>query len=88
MDDRFHCGSHYSNPAIILHFLARIAPYLEANVKLHGNTLDHPDRVFSAIEHSFHNALHDFSDVRECSPEFFYLPEMFENTNSLNFGKK
>ena len=55
---------------------------------MHGNTLDHPDRVFSAIEHSFHNALHDFSDVRECSPEFFYLPEMFENTNSLNFGKK
>ena len=24
MNDRFHCGSHYSNPGIILHYLVRL----------------------------------------------------------------
>jgi hypothetical protein len=24
IDDRFHCGSHYSNPGIVLHYFARL----------------------------------------------------------------
>ena len=36
LDDRFHCGSHYSSPGIVLHYMARIHPYLEACVELHG----------------------------------------------------
>jgi len=50
LDDRFHCGSHFSNPGIVLHYLARVAPYVEANVELHGRTLDHPERVFSSLD--------------------------------------
>jgi hypothetical protein len=24
LEDRFHCGSHYSNPGIVLHYLSRM----------------------------------------------------------------
>lgn len=63
-------------------------PYFEANVELHGKTLDHPDRVFNSIDYSFSNALNDFSDVRELIPEFYFLPEIFLNSNHANFGVK
>ena len=72
----------------MLHYLARIAPYVEANVELHGRTLDHPERVFASLDQSFQNALTDFADVRELTPEFYFLPEMFVNHNKCNFGKK
>ena len=88
LDDRFHCGSHFSNPGIVLHYLSRIAPYVEANVELHGRTLDHPERVFSSLDQSYKNALTDFADVRELTPEFYFLPEMFQNLNKCNFGLK
>ena len=46
LNDRFHCGSHYSNPGIVLHYTSRLSPYLEANVILQGNSMDNPDRIF------------------------------------------
>ena len=36
---------------------------------------------------AFKNASTQSTDVRELIPEFFYLPEMFLNLNSLNLGK-
>ena len=47
---------------------------------------DNPDRVFHSIHDSFVNALNDHADVREIVPEFFYLPELFLNSNQINFG--
>jgi len=44
--------------------------------------------VFFSLDQSFVNALTDFSDVRELTPEFYFLPEMFVNHNRCNFGKK
>jgi len=29
----------------------------------------------------------EMADVRELTPEFFYLPEMFLNINGYQFGK-
>ena len=74
---RFHCGSHYSNPGIVLHYLARLSPYIDANVELHGQGHDSPDRAFAILAQSLHSALNDFSDIRELTPEFYYLPEIF-----------
>jgi hypothetical protein len=88
MDDRFHCGSHYSNPGIILHYLNRIQPILEANVVLQGNAMDHPDRIFQSVSQSFSHSLNDFSDVRELIPEFYSMCEIFSNQNQINFGTK
>lgn len=87
-NDRFHCGSHYSNPGIILHYMARVSPFIDALVDLQGMNHDNPDRIFHSMQNSYTNALKDFSDVREIMPEFFYLPEMYLNNNKINFGKR
>ena len=34
------------------------------------------------------NALNDHFDVRETIPDFFFLPELFQNSNLINFGRK
>jgi len=88
IDDRFHCGSHYSNPGIVLHYLARISPFTDALVELQGLNLDNPDRIFHSLHESYANALKDHSDVREIVPEFFYLPELFVNSNKVAFGRR
>lgn len=88
IDDRFHSGSHYSNPAIVLHYMARISPYIDALVELQGMHHDNPDRIFHSLEESYRNALHDHADVREITAEFFFLPEMHVNLNKIKFGKR
>jgi hypothetical protein len=85
---RFHCGSHYSNPGIVLHYLSRLSPFLDANVELHGQNHDSADRCFSQLSQSLNSALNDFSDVRELTPEFFCMPEMFLNKNGIKFGQR
>jgi hypothetical protein len=88
VDDRFHCGSHYSSPGIILHYMTRVHPFTEGGVELHGKQFDQPDRTFSSLEGSLKNSLSDSSDVRELIPEFYFLPEMYLNLNRCNFGRK
>lgn len=88
MNDKFHCGSHYSNPGIILHYLTRVSPYIDAVVELHGKSLDKPDRSFHSVQDSLYSALNDHADVRELIPEFFFMPEMFLNLNKVNLGVK
>jgi len=68
--------------------MARVQPYLEACVELHGKQFDQPDRTFSSMEGSLKNSLSDSSDVRELIPEFYFMPEMFVNLNKCNFGRK
>lgn len=88
MHERFHCGSHYSNPGIVLHYMSRMSPYIDALVQLHGKSLDTPDRGFHSVQESLLGALNDYADVRELIPEFYYCPEMFRNVNQVNFGHK
>ena len=88
MNDRFHCGSHYSNPGIVLHYLTRISPYIDACAELHGKSLDKPDRTFHSVQDSLFSALNDHTDVRELIPEFFFMPEMYMNLNKVDFGVK
>ena len=51
-----------------------------------GGKFDHPDRLFSSIALSWKNSQRDTSDVKELIPEFFFLPEMFVNTNRYRLG--
>ena len=48
-NDRFHCGSHYSNPGITLHYLARLSPFTDAIIELQGMNHDNPDRIFHSL---------------------------------------
>ena len=82
----YHYGSHYSSPAIVLHYLIRLSPYTEGAKAIQNGHFDLADRLFFSINHTFKNAMEEMSDVRELIPEFYSIPEFFINTNKLDLG--
>uniref|UniRef100_A0A8C9VKZ8 Neurobeachin n=1 Tax=Scleropages formosus TaxID=113540 RepID=A0A8C9VKZ8_SCLFO len=81
-----HYTSHYSTAISTLHWLLRIEPFTTFFLNANDNKFDHPDRTFSSIARSWRNSQRDTNDVKELIPEFYYLPEMFVNSNGYNFG--
>ncbi|WFD34822.1 beige protein-like 1 [Malassezia cuniculi] len=85
--DPFHYGTHYSTASSVCSFLVRMLPYSDILVDLQGGTFDLADRTFSSVGRSWYSASElSRGDVRELIPEFFTLPEMFENPNKFEFG--
>ena len=88
-NDELYCfNTHYSNSIYISNYLIRLFPYSFSAIELQGNGFDTPNRLFFSIEDTFYNISAYKSDLRELIPEFFYLPEMFMNINSINFHKR
>ena len=83
-----HYGSHYSNPLYVSHYLTRLFPYVQIHIELQGDKFDDPNRLFFSIFNSFKSATTQQGDIRELTPEFFFLPEIFININNLNMGKR
>ena len=84
----FHYGTHYSTAASVCSFLVRLLPYAQVLVELQGGSFDLADRMFSSVARAWHSASAlSGGDVRELVPEFFYLPEMFCNTNQFDLGR-
>ncbi|KAB8754750.1 hypothetical protein FH972_026541 [Carpinus fangiana] len=92
MDDStpaFHYGTHYSSAMIVTSYLIRLQPFVKSYLLLQGGTFDHAERLFQSIEKAWKSASQESnSDVRELTPEFFYLPEFLVNINNYNFGAK
>ncbi|KAL5212760.1 hypothetical protein ABZP36_023607 [Zizania latifolia] len=84
----FYYGSHYSSMGIVLYYLLRLEPFTALHRNLQGGKFDHADRLFQSIESTYRNCLSNTSDVKELIPEFFYLPEFLENSNSYHLGVK
>ena len=83
----FHYGTHYSSAMIVTSYLIRLQPFVKSYLLLQGGSFDHPDRLFYSIERAWQSASKEnMSDVRELTPEFFYLPEFLTNSNGYNFG--
>jgi len=83
----FHYGTHYSSAMIVTSYLIRLQPFVQSYLLLQGGSFDHPDRLFYSIEKAWKSASRDnMTDVRELTPEFFYLPEFLTNMNGYNFG--
>nr|XP_055052929.1 neurobeachin isoform X1 [Misgurnus anguillicaudatus] len=83
-----HYSSHYSTAASTLHWLVRIEPFTTFFLNANGNKFDHPNRTFSGIARSWRHCQRDTADVKELIPEFFYLPEMFVNSNGYCMGDR
>ncbi|XP_064636479.1 neurobeachin-like isoform X3 [Lineus longissimus] len=83
----FHYGTHYSTAAFTLNWLIRVEPFTSMFLNLQGGKFDHANRTFHSIAQSWKNCQRDTSDVKELLPEFYYLPEMFTNSNKFNFGQ-
>jgi len=85
----FHYGTHYSSAMIVTSYLIRLQPFVKSYLLLQGGTFDHPDRMFFSIEGAWRSASQtNMTDVRELTPEFFYLPEFLTNPNDYDFGMR
>jgi WD40 repeat protein len=85
----FHYGTHYSSAMIVSSYLIRLQPFVQSYLLLQGGNFDHADRLFDSIEKAWFSASRDnMTDVRELTPEFFYLPEFLMNINKYDFGAK
>ncbi|KAH6630350.1 hypothetical protein B0J18DRAFT_488148 [Chaetomium sp. MPI-SDFR-AT-0129] len=83
----FHYGTHYSSAMIVSSYLIRLPPFVQSYILLQGGTFDHPDRLFFSIKGAWTSASRENgTDVRELTPEFFYLPDFLTNINGYNFG--
>jgi hypothetical protein len=85
----YHYGSHYSNIGSVLHFLVRVQPYTSYFLNFQGGRFDVADRSFHHVGHTWRvSSASSSADVKECIPEFFYLPEFLENRDNLDLGVK
>jgi beige protein homolog 1 len=88
-DPPFHYGTHYSSAMIVCGYLIRLQPYVQSYLILQGGNFDHADRLFDSIGQAWTSASQqNMTDVRELTPEFFYLPEFLTNINKYDFGVK
>ncbi|XP_037656516.1 neurobeachin isoform X3 [Choloepus didactylus] len=81
-----HYSTHYSTAVSTLSWLVRIEPFTTFFLNANDGKFDHPDRTFSSVARSWRTSQRDTADVKELIPEFYYLPEMFVNSNGYNFG--
>ncbi|KAF1324550.1 Kinase a-anchor protein, partial [Globisporangium splendens] len=85
---KFMYGTHYSNIGAVLYYLIRLEPYTSYALTVQGGKFDHADRLFHSVAETWRNCLSDFTDVKELTPEWFYLPDFLVNCNGLDLGVK
>ena len=85
--EKFLYGSHYSSPGIVVHFLMRQEPFTTMHIQLQSGRFDCADRLFLDVASSWNSCMTSSSDMKELVPEFYYLPEMFLNTNNFPLGR-
>lgn len=85
---KFMYGTHYSNIGVVLYYLIRLEPFTTYGLSIQGGKFDHADRLFHSVAETWNNCLHDFNDVKELTPEWFYQPEFLKNCNQLDMGCK
>ncbi|KAL1958650.1 hypothetical protein VTO42DRAFT_3993 [Malbranchea cinnamomea] len=86
----FHYGTHYSSAMIVCWYLIRLQPFIKAYFSIQGDTFDHADRLFYSVAKAWESAAKSpgNTDVRELTPEFYYLPDFLVNVNKYNFGTR
>jgi hypothetical protein len=85
----FHYGTHYSSAMIVTSYLIRLEPFVRSYILQQGGAFDYPDRLFDSIGRTWLSASAEtVSDVRELTPEFYFMPEFLTNINGYDFGRK
>ena len=81
----YHYGCFYSCCGGILDYMIRIQPFTSENKKINQGQFDLPDRIFSNLKKTWNEVKFGMNSNRELIPEFFYLPEIFLNSNNEDF---
>jgi ribosome-associated translation inhibitor RaiA len=86
-ENAFHYGTHYSSAMIVASYLIRLQPFVASYLAVQGGTFDHADRLFYSVKKAWiSSSRENMTDVRELTPEFFYLPDFLKNVNGYQFG--
>uniref|UniRef100_A0A3P9KWT2 Neurobeachin n=1 Tax=Oryzias latipes TaxID=8090 RepID=A0A3P9KWT2_ORYLA len=80
-----HYTTLYSTAHSTLMWMLRIEPFTTFFLNANDAKFDHPERSFSGIGRAWRNCQRDTAD-QELIPEFYYLPEMFVNSNEFELG--
>ena len=81
----YYYGAHYSMAASVHYFLLRLPPFTFFEWDLH-NGWDNPFRMFFDMERSWQSSSEvNTNDVKELMPEFYHVPEVFDNLNGFSF---
>ncbi|CAJ0936217.1 unnamed protein product, partial [Mesorhabditis belari] len=82
-------GTHYSSAMIVVSYLVRLEPFTQQFLTLQGGHFDLADRMFHSVGDAFLSAAkNNMADVKELIPEFYLLPELFQNKNRFDLGVK
>ncbi|XP_043243062.1 uncharacterized protein LOC122392349 isoform X2 [Amphibalanus amphitrite] len=89
IDGPYHYGTHYSNSGIVLHFLVRMPPFTQLFLKFQDGNFDLPDRTFHSVEQVWRlSSSASNTDFKELIPEFYFLHEMFANSQGFQIGRR
>ena len=82
-EESYYYGTHYMHFYIVLYFMFRLDPFCFMSILLHKGW-EHPNRMFWSLENSWKTAAYEStSDVKEVIPQFFCVPELFENVSHI-----
>ena len=63
-------------------------PYTAHMVNLQSGALDQPERMFHSFEECWNGVMNNGSDLKELTPELFYMSSVLQNTNQLDLGQR
>jgi len=86
MDKVSQHSSFVSNPFVVCHYLIRLEPFTTIHIRLQDGRFDNPNRQFFSLIDMIKRLKNPAAAAREIIPEFFYLVELFYNTNGFQIG--
>ena len=81
-----HFPNLYSNYMYVTHYLFRIYPHINNQIKLQDGKFDEPARQFHSLVSTFGIFKENPQVNMELIPEFYFIPELFLNLNYCLFG--
>lgn len=73
---------------VVLHYLVRLEPFASLHKEMQAGHFDVTDRLFASIPRTWNHNTTQLSEVKELTPEWFSLPNMFRNLNRYNLGNR
>ena len=78
-------SNFFSNYMYVNHYLFRMYPFINNQIKLQDGKLDEPGRQFNSLVSTF-RIFKDNPHINiELVPEFYFVPEFFVNINYCNY---
>ncbi|KAK8898685.1 hypothetical protein M9Y10_000977 [Tritrichomonas musculus] len=82
-NNQYYYGTHYMHYGVVLYFTFRVDPFTFFSIELNKGW-DHPNRVFYNLSDSWMSAAYNSpTDLKEVIPQFFLVPEIFDNISNL-----